>query len=674
MTPMKKGACLGIFFIFLINTFNPGGSMLWAQVEVSLPPAGVRISLSTEYNPPILKGIKVHPDNPFQFDFVLLQSEKTLSKEEAAKLIKYFLASLTIPEKDLWVNLSPYEKDRIVPQSFGQTEMGRDLLAQDYILKQITASLIYPEDEIGKRFWKRIYAEASRKFGVTNIPVNTFNRVWIIPQKAVVFENAKSSTAYVVESKLKVMLEEDYLSLEKHGEITNSEASLLSKKVLQEIIIPALTIEVNTGRNFAQLRQVYSSLILATWYKKKIKDSILSRVYADKSKIAGVSAGDPTEKNKIYAQYLNAFKKGAYNYIKEEQDPLSKQIVPRKYFSGGFNMAMVSNDLLQVSVDSVIVPSVMKAKSRDFLIKVKLDTLTSASRASNDAAMDARVKDFSVMRIPQRGKSAMDLVLGTSLMLIFFILATLVAFAIKMDSPGPAIYASVRKGLNGQPFIIYKFRTMKIGADKELADMVQKGDMDLKNLSMKNDPRVTRIGGFLRKYKVDELPQLLNVLKGNMSLVGPRPMIDSASAEIDDNHHRWLVLPGMTGWAQLKGPQSNHKEIFDEHYVDNWSIWLDIKILYLTISHVILHKADAAMMGDDKQVGGIDLTSTMKVVTSARSQSEGSLGKEKEAIKFRLDSAQLQELENAPGFAPVIISINPMTNIRTFLGLNSGKN
>ena len=99
---------------------------------------------------------------------------------------------------------SPYEKDRIIPQSFGLTEMGRDLLAEDYMLKQITASLIYPEGEIGKKFWKRIYEEAAKKFGTTNIPVNTFNKVWIVPEKAVVYENAKAGTAYVVEAKLKV--------------------------------------------------------------------------------------------------------------------------------------------------------------------------------------------------------------------------------------------------------------------------------------------------------------------------------------------------------------------------------------------------------------------------------------------------------------------------------------
>src|SRR5580704_13193071 len=215
----RKVLIIGLLLAFLPNSFGP---TLLAQAQYfRLPTPGVMVHLSPEFNPPILKGIKVHPDNPFRFDFILDKGDNQLNngqiKDESSKLIKYFLASLTIPEKDLWVNLSPYEKNRIVPESFGQTEMGRDLLAEDYMLKQITASLIYPEGETGKRFWKRVYAEADKKFGTTNIPVNTFNKVWIIPEKAVVYENVKSGTAYVVESRLKVMLEQDYLSLSHHG-------------------------------------------------------------------------------------------------------------------------------------------------------------------------------------------------------------------------------------------------------------------------------------------------------------------------------------------------------------------------------------------------------------------------------------------------------------------------
>ena len=188
-----------------------------------MPAPGVMVPLSPSFNPPILKGLKVHPDNPFRFDFILDKGDflpQEQLKQESTKLIKYFLASLTIPEKDLWVNLSPYEKNRIVPQEFGQTEMGRDLLAQDYLLKQISASLIYPESKLGKEFWAKVYAQAQEMYGTTQVPVNTFNKVWIMADKAEIFEH--NQTAFVVNQHLKVMLEEDYLALQKHSVVSPS--------------------------------------------------------------------------------------------------------------------------------------------------------------------------------------------------------------------------------------------------------------------------------------------------------------------------------------------------------------------------------------------------------------------------------------------------------------------
>jgi len=348
---IKRFISLGILIAFFINCV---GSMQARADEYLLPKPGVMVRLSPPLDPPILKGFKVYPDNPFRFDFILDKGDSELSndqlKDESSKLIKYFLASLTISEKDLWVNLSPYEKNRIIPQSFGLTEMGRDLLAEDYMLKQITASLIYPEDEIGKKFWKRVYELAKEKYGTSNMPVNTFNKVWIVPEKAVVYENAKAGAAYVVESKLKVMLEQDYLSLEKHAgaqsnQTQTKDTSQLGSQIVREIVIPELTKEVNENKNFAKLRQVYNSLILATWYKKKIKDSILSKVYSDKNKVAGVDIDDPKEKERIYQRYLQAFKKGVYNYIKEDIDPMTQETVPRKYFSGGMDFAMNATSL-----------------------------------------------------------------------------------------------------------------------------------------------------------------------------------------------------------------------------------------------------------------------------------------------------------------------------------------
>jgi beta-mannanase len=353
---------------FTLTSTNIPESSVFAQEILSLPAPGVMVHLSHEFNPPILKGIKVHTDNPFRFDFILDKGDSQLSndalKDESSKLIKYFLASLTIPEKDLWVNLSPYEKDRIIPNSFGLTEMGRDLLAEDYMLKQITASLIYPEDEIGKKFWKRIYEESARKLGTTNVPVNTFNKVWIVPEKAIVYENAKAGTAYVMESKLKVMLEEDYLSLEKHEGIQSDDpqgknVNQIGSQIVREIVIPELTKEVNEDKNFIQLRQVYNSLILAAWYKKKVKDSILSQIYSDKNKIVGINIDDPKEKEKIYQQYLKAFKKGVYNYIKEDIDPISQETIPRKYFSGGESLYQVGS-VLKITKDRAMLGSTIK--------------------------------------------------------------------------------------------------------------------------------------------------------------------------------------------------------------------------------------------------------------------------------------------------------------------------
>jgi len=319
-----------VLLCFLVTSIS-GQSPVYAQLaspsggEFRLPAPGVRVGLSLEFNPPILKGIKVHQDNPFRFDFILDVGDgsKPSLRDESTRLIKYFLASLTIPEQDLWVNLSPYEKDRIIPQSFGLTEMGRDLLAEDYILKQITASLIYPEGETGK------------KFGTTNIPVNTFNKVWIVPDKAVVYENAKAGTAYVVESKLKVMLEQDYLALEKNrcqpgdanqgtwlqpcpragcqatqrlnvkapqGKHLNAlqDTSELGSQIVREVVIPELTKEVNEGKNFSQLRQVY--ITASSWppgTKRKSKTASWRRCLKTGKKYLEWGMTTPSSQRKI---------------------------------------------------------------------------------------------------------------------------------------------------------------------------------------------------------------------------------------------------------------------------------------------------------------------------------------------------------------------------------------
>ncbi len=319
-----------------------------------MPLPGVRIGLSPAYIPAHLSGITIHPNQPLQFDFLIKKGDQALEgdqkKAEYKKLVKYFLASLTIPDEDQWVNLSPYEKNRIIQNNFGKTQMGRDLLAQDYLLKQITSSLMYPEEGLGKKFWDKVYERAWKEFHTTEVPVNTFNKVWIVPDQAVVYESG--NTAYILKSHLKVMLEEDYLSLKEHTALAgNNKTHLVASQVIREIILPELEKEVNEDKNFAPLRQMYSGMILATWYKKTLRKSILGMVYTDKARVKGVDQ-DPHNNQVIYLEYLKAFKKGVYNYIKEDVDKYTNETIPRKYFAGGFDRGMATrngfNEAMQV--------------------------------------------------------------------------------------------------------------------------------------------------------------------------------------------------------------------------------------------------------------------------------------------------------------------------------------
>ncbi|MBF0572000.1 MAG: NUDIX hydrolase [Candidatus Omnitrophica bacterium] len=347
-----KAISVFILVCFISTSINnPAYSQVISDSILHLPAPGFRVGLSPDFAPAILKGITVHPENPFQFDFIVDQGDNYIpldkKKEAYQKLVKYFLASLTIPEKDLWVNLSPYEKNRIIPNNFGMTEMGREILSQDYLLKQITASLIYPEESFGRKFWNKIYKKAHQQLGTTDIPVNTFNKVWIVPDQATVYENG--NTAFVLKSHLKVMLEEDYLALDKHTATSlplagrvgegdqHNKAHAIASQTVREMVLPVLEKEINEDKNFAQLRQINNSLILATWFKKKLKESLLGRIYVDKGKVKGVDQ-DPKNNQEIYRQYLSAYKKGVYNYIKDDFDTYSQQTIPRKYFSGGWSV------------------------------------------------------------------------------------------------------------------------------------------------------------------------------------------------------------------------------------------------------------------------------------------------------------------------------------------------
>lgn len=311
----------------------------------SLPPSSIPVF------PPVLRSVSVDFDNPFHLNFIVDHGQQHLENEMlrdiSDKLIKYFLASLTISEEDLWVNLSPEERDRIMPQALGETEMGRVLLAQDYQLKRLAVSLTNPQNKVGENFWRELRKNAIESLGNDDISNNIINKIWITPDSADVIEQGNSGV--VVGGTLKVMFEDDYLNIKNHvsSESGNSDSDhhqIVSRELyvdmFKKAIIPEIEKEVNEGELFAPLRQIYYSMILATWYKQKIRKLIHTQnkgleFYIDQKKIAGINDVEEDAKQKIYDQYMDSVKKGIYNFIQEEYDPQTQSILPRKYFSGG---------------------------------------------------------------------------------------------------------------------------------------------------------------------------------------------------------------------------------------------------------------------------------------------------------------------------------------------------
>lgn len=206
------------------------------------------------------------------------------------------------------------------------------------------------------------------------------------------------------------------------------------------------------------------------------------------------------------------------------------------------------------------------------------------------------VKVLSLYRRPLEGwggvlKTAEDFVLGGAMLLALSPLLLLIAIAIKLQGKGPILFAQQRHGFNNAVFRIYKFRTMTVAEDGDVVKQAQK-----------DDARITPLGKFLRRYSLDELPQLFNVVKGEMSLVGPRPHAlahNHQYARLIENYSgRHKVKPGITGWAQVNGfrGETSENEMMEDRvrcdlsYVDNWSLWFDIKILVLTVKAVVFPK------------------------------------------------------------------------------------
>jgi exopolysaccharide biosynthesis polyprenyl glycosylphosphotransferase len=226
-----------------------------------------------------------------------------------------------------------------------------------------------------------------------------------------------------------------------------------------------------------------------------------------------------------------------------------------------------------------VVPDVFQQRMH----RVDLDSLNGIpligpgpTRLSPSALLIKRVVDLLLM------------ILGLPLALLVVAVA---AALIKLDSPGPVLYQHPRIGKDGRPFLMYKFRTMIDGADKMQAQLAEFNEADGPMFKIKDDPRRTQVGRFLRRTSIDELPQLINVVRGEMSLVGPRPGTPEEVAQYEPwQMERIVVRPGMTGLWQVSGRSEvpfDEMVLLDIFYIENWSLDLDIRILLQTIPRVL---------------------------------------------------------------------------------------
>ena len=191
-------------------------------------------------------------------------------------------------------------------------------------------------------------------------------------------------------------------------------------------------------------------------------------------------------------------------------------------------------------------------------------------------------------RVIKRGG---DIFLGAIMMVLSLPVIAVAALAVKLESPGPAIFSQLRAGQNGKPFKVYKLRSMRKDADKERDQLLELNEMDGPMFKIKADPRLTNVGRVLRKLSIDELPQFWNVLLGDMSIVGPRPALLNEVVAYDDWHRvRLRVKPGITGLWQISGRSElsfDEMVLLDVYYIENWSPSLDIKIILRTVPYVL---------------------------------------------------------------------------------------
>ncbi|WP_312065989.1 sugar transferase [Leuconostoc lactis] len=213
-----------------------------------------------------------------------------------------------------------------------------------------------------------------------------------------------------------------------------------------------------------------------------------------------------------------------------------------------------------------------------------------------------RVLDKSVIIREKKGyliaKRTIDIIGSLVGLLICLPAIIVIAALIKLEDGGPIIFKQMRVGKNGKNFYIYKFRSMSVDAELQKNKLLEQNEIEGAMFKMKNDPRVTKVGSFIRKTSLDEIPQFFNVLTGDMSLVGPRPpLLDEVALYTDYDKKRLLVTPGLSGLWQISGRSNlsfSDMVDLDIFYIEHRSIRLDLKIMFITVGHMIFIKKNGA--------------------------------------------------------------------------------
>ena len=276
-------------------------------------------------------------------------------KREAGILLDYFKIGLSLPNDKFWVNLRPDSQDEIIDEELAKTDLGKVMLEADLKLKQDTALFTSPQTPQGKEYWNKLYQKAGELFGTENITIPTLTRPWIVPGEIILREssdnNSKTSQgAYIYKANLKVMLEEDYLTSSGGSRTAPTsdprlkELNQYSTQLIRELILPKLTQKVNSSKDYANLRQVYFSLILARWFKETFKGRFSESSGLLKRTVPDIDSGDLTnltskqawDKTTYFQAYQKSFQEGEYSLSEPVYTPTGQVI--RRYMSGGIKI------------------------------------------------------------------------------------------------------------------------------------------------------------------------------------------------------------------------------------------------------------------------------------------------------------------------------------------------